>query len=64
MVTPIIFWLASCQIQKEKNVLQGGPKNSLWSDLEEKCLRNSKMCFDGVFLSTYIFTSSQEARAF
>ena len=33
--------------------LQGGPKKSLWIDLEEKCLRNSKMFFDGVFLSIY-----------
>jgi hypothetical protein len=30
-----------------------GPKKSLWIDLEEKCLRNSKIFFDGVFLSIY-----------
>ena len=34
-------------------ILQGGPKKSLWCDLEEKCLRNSNMFFDGVFLSIY-----------
>ena len=28
---------------------------SLWFDLEEKCLRNSKIGFDGVFLSIYLF---------
>jgi hypothetical protein len=33
--------------------IQGGPKKSLWCDLEEKCLRNSKIFFDGVFLSIY-----------
>ena len=33
--------------------IQSGPKNSLWIDLEEKCLRNSKIFFDGVFLSIY-----------
>ena len=38
--------------------MQGGPKKSLWCDLEEKCLWNSKIFFDGVFLST------QEVRAF
>ena len=42
----------------------GLPKKSLWCDLEEKCLRNSKFFFNGVFLSLYIFTSSQEVRAF
>ena len=40
--------------------IQGGPRKSLWCDLEEKCLRNSKIFFDGVFP----FTSSQEVRAF
>ena len=34
-------------------IIQGGPKKSLWYDLEEKCLRNSKIFFDGVFLSIY-----------
>ena len=43
--------------------IQGGPKKSLWIDLEEKCLRNSKMFVDGVFLSIHIFTSCQEVRA-
>ena len=43
--------------------IQGGPKKSLQCDLEEKCLRNSEIFFDGVFLSTYIFTSSQKVRA-
>ena len=33
--------------------LQGGPKKSLLCDLEEKCLRKSKIFFDGVFLSIY-----------
>ena len=37
---------------KSKNV-QGGPKKSLQCDLEEKCLRNSKMFFNGVFLSIH-----------
>ena len=36
---------------KISNQLQGGPKKV--DDLEEKCLRNSKIFFDGVFLSTY-----------
>ena len=36
----------------DRNV-QGGSKKSLWCDLEEKCLRNSKIFFDGVFLSMY-----------
>ena len=36
--------------------VQGGPKKSLWCDLEEKCLWNSKIFF--------IFTSPQEVRAF
>ena len=31
----------------------GWSKKSLWGDLEEKCLRNSKMVFDGVFHSVY-----------
>ena len=29
-------------------------KKSLLCDLEEKCLRNSKIFFDGVFLSIYL----------
>ena len=33
--------------------VQGGPKKSLRIDLEEKCLRNSEIFFDGVFLSIY-----------
>ena len=33
--------------------IQGGPKKRLWCDLEEKFLRNSKIFFDGVFLSIY-----------
>ena len=33
--------------------LQGGPKKNLWCDLEEKCLWNSKIFFDGVFLCIY-----------
>ena len=32
--------------------LQGGPKKSLWCDLDEKCLWNSKKNY-GVFLSIY-----------
>ena len=31
----------------------GGSKKSLWNNLEEKCLRKSKMLFDGVFLSMF-----------
>ena len=34
-------------------VIQVGPKKSLLIDLEEKCLRNSKLFFDRVFLSIY-----------
>ena len=34
--------------------VQGGPKKSLWCDLEEKCVRNSKIFFDGVFLYIYL----------
>ena len=55
------------RVKKAKNYfrqflcsIQGGQKKSLWCDLEENCLRNSKICFDGVFLSVY----SQEVRAF
>ena len=33
--------------------IQGGPKKSLWCDLEEKCLGNSKICFEGDFISIY-----------
>ena len=33
-------------------------------DVEEKCLRNSEMLFDGVFLYIHIFTSSQEVKVF
>ena len=33
--------------------IPGGPKKSLWCDLEEKCLGNSKIFFDEVFLSVY-----------
>ena len=40
-------------IKKVVLLLQGGPKKSLWCDLEERCLRNSKIFFDGVFLSIY-----------
>ena len=32
--------------------IQGGPK-SLLCDLEDTCLRNSKISFGGVFLSIY-----------
>ena len=59
-LTPIDLSIPIDSFKKEK--LQGGPKKSLWWDLKEKCLENSKMFFDGVFLS--IFTSSQEVRAF
>ena len=38
---------------KKSITIQGGPKKSLWCDLEEKCLRNSKIFFDGVFLFIY-----------
>ena len=33
--------------------IQGGPKKNLLIDLEEKCLRNSKIFVDGVILSIY-----------
>ena len=33
--------------------LQGGQKQRLLIDLEERFLRNSKISFDGVFLSLY-----------
>ena len=39
----------------------GWSKKSLWYDLEEKCLLNSKIFFDGVFLSIYLHL--QEDRA-
>ena len=42
-------------------IIQSGPKKSLWCDLEEKCLWNSKIFFDGVFLS--IYSHLQEVRA-
>ena len=34
-------------------LIQGGPKIFFWCDIEEKCLKNSKIFFDGVFLSIY-----------
>ena len=37
---------------KEYNI-KVSPKKSFWCDVEEKCLRNSKIFFDGVFLSIY-----------
>jgi hypothetical protein len=40
--------------------VQGGPKKKLWCDLEEKCLRNSKIFFDGVFLSIYSYLKKLE----
>ena len=43
-------------IQKQnifKYICTGWSKKSLWCDLEEKCLGNSKIVFDGVFLYTY-----------
>ena len=36
-----------------KEYIQGGPKKSLWCDLEENCLWKSKTFFDGVFPSIY-----------
>ena len=41
----------------------GAPKKSFRIDLEEKRLRNSKMFVDDVIF-LYIFTSSQEVKAF
>ena len=41
----------------ESSVIQpikSGSKKSLWCDLEEKCLRNSKIFFDGVFLFSFL----------
>ena len=32
----------------------GWSKKSLWNDIEEKCLRNSKVFFGGVFLYIYL----------
>ena len=47
-----------------KRYIQGGPKKKFINrSREEKCLKNSKILFDGVFFS-YIFTSSQEVGAF
>ena len=40
-------------LEEEPKIVQGGPKKSLWCDLEEKCLWNSEIFFDGVFLSIY-----------
>ena len=40
-------------IKIKEHIKQGGPKKSLWCDLEEKCMWNSKIFFDGVFLSIY-----------
>ena len=36
-----------------KQQCTGWSKKSLWCDLEEKCLWNSKIFFDGVFFSIY-----------
>ena len=36
-----------------KYICTGWSKKKLWCDLEEKCLINSKIFFDGVFLSLY-----------
>ena len=47
---------------KSYTYAQGGPKKSFWNNLEEKCLRNSKKKWWS--LSLYIFTSSQDVRAF
>ena len=44
-----------------KQNIQGGTKISLWIDLEEKCLRNSKIFFLSLI---YIITSCQEVGAF
>ena len=35
-------------------IVQGGQKKSLWCDLEEKCLGNSKKTINVVFLSVYL----------
>ena len=43
--------------------IQGGPKKGLWIDLEEKCFEKFKIIF-WLSLYLYIFTSSQEVRAF
>ena len=40
-------------ISSFSNFIQGVPKKSLWCDIDEKCLWNSKIFFDGVFLYTY-----------
>ena len=44
-----------------KKIIQCDPKKSLWCDLEDKCLGNSKKKLWS--LSLCIFTSSQEVRA-
>ena len=44
-------------------MIQVGPKKSLRIVLEEKYLRNSNIFLDRVFLSIYVFSSSQEVRA-
>ena len=33
--------------------IYNGQKKSLWCHIEEKCLGNTKIFFDGVFLSIY-----------
>ena len=43
-------WL-TLALKVKKIDIPVGPKKSLWCDLEEKCLRNSKIFFDGVFIS-------------
>ena len=45
------IWLPGADCYITFHWIQGGPKKSLWIDLAEKCLRNTKIFFDGVFLS-------------
>ena len=46
--------MAFAKLNLNQKYIQGGPKKNYGVIyIEEKCLRNSKMFFDGVFLSLY-----------
>ena len=56
----IIYWQIFISLYDN---IHGGPKQSLWINLEENCLRNSKMFFDGVFLllqRRYLITNTKK----
>ena len=55
--------MAFAKLNLNQKYIQGGPKKNYGVIyIEEKCLRNSKMFFDGVFLSLY--SHLLEVRAF